>query len=502
MKRSLLLFKTIFLFMVYYLMSSNCAEAQYKIFDFSKAASSGQTLYYKKVSGTTDEVYLCPPYSNSTYGSYAKPSGNVVVPATVNYGGHSYNVTGIYMNPFYSCPNVTSVTFPEGINYCNGIAVFEGCSSLVRINFPASMAFELSWYSCLKGCSSLIEVNYAAGNSRFKSVNGAVFSCDGDSLFLYPSAKNPGNSNFLYNISGSATGGLKYIGGIVWNNYLENVNIPNTVTTIGPGAFYGCSNLKRVVIGDGVKKVGAVAFNACSQIEEVVFGCSVDSIGAFIFRNTDQTQANTSLNTITMKPITPPAGVSQIVNFVHSTPVIVVPCNNFSAYSSLGANPNTCTVVGDYLYEYQMMSSSNGSVSVTQEPSCGNGCILRATAYPHSGKQFKRWQILYPDGTIDQSNTNANLSVEITSNFKITPMFENTVAAEGVNIEDVGIYAYDGKIHFSSVEGNHYASIYSIDGHCVYNGKIHNRYAFQVSSPGIYLVEIAGLGCKKIVVTN
>lgn len=499
MRRSKLLAKTVFLFVCYYLLSSVKAEAQpkYKVFDFSKAAPSGQTLYYKKVSGTTDEVYLCPPYSESSYGSYTKPSGNVVVPETVSYGGHTYNVTGMYTNPFKWCKNLTSVTLPEGMSYFNGTALFRGCTSLERINLPSTMTKEISWSTSLDSCWSLTEVNYAAGNSRYKSGNGVVFSRDGDSLILYPSGKNPGNPNFLQNLAGSAASGLKYIGGLGWNCFLEYVNIPSTATTIGGSAFYGCLKLKRVVISDGVKTVGGSAFSNCPKIEEVTFGCSVESVGQFIFLASNH--PNTSLNTIIMKPHTPPSGVAQIVNGVHSNPVVIVPCNSTDAYSGLEVGYN-CIVVGDYLYEYRMMPSSNGSFTVTQEPSCGNGCILKATATPYSGKRFKKWIIQYPDGTSDGSKTNANLSIEITSNIKITPTFENAVAIEEVNKEDFNVYAYNGKIHFAGLKSNTGVCVYSVDGHLVYKGRIQDNCDVQVPYTGVYIVSIGGIGKKKIVV--
>ncbi len=494
------------LFACFCLVSSVSVDAQpkYQVYDFSKTAPSGQTLYYKKVSGTTDEVYLCTPYSQSSYGSYTKPSGNVVVPETVIYGGHTYNVTGMYLNPFKSCRNLTSVTLPEGMNYFNGTALFKGCTSLETINLPTTMTNGLSWSSCFDSCWSLVEVNYAAGNSVYKSVNGVVFSYDGERLVLYPPGKNPGSPNFLYNLAGSAAGGLKRIGSLAHNRYIEEVNIPNTVTIIGASAFYDCPLLRRVVVGDGVEKVYNNAFGACPQIEEVSFGCSVDSIGQLIFYSIEQPHENTSLRTIIMKPITPPSSILQLINGVSSTPVFVLPCNNMSVYEnalSYYINNGKITVTGDYLYEYQMYTSNSGSVSVTQEPSCWNGCVLKATAYPYSGKRFAKWFIQYPDGTSSSSNTNPNLSMEITSNIRITPLFENAVAIEEAKESDVSIVVNDGLIHIFGSKENTDLSVYSIVGQLVYRGEIHNNCAVKVPSTGVYCVSVGnGMPVKVVVI--
>ena len=42
-------------------------------------------------------------------------SGDIVIPATINYGGTDYTVTGISENAFNGCDNVTSVVISDGI---------------------------------------------------------------------------------------------------------------------------------------------------------------------------------------------------------------------------------------------------------------------------------------------------------------------------------------------------------------------------------------------------
>ncbi len=50
------------------------------------------------------------------------------------------------------------------------------------------------------------------------------------------------------------------------NAYIRNVFIPNTIISIGKGAFYGCFALEAVVIGTDIKSIGEEAFFSPNSI--------------------------------------------------------------------------------------------------------------------------------------------------------------------------------------------------------------------------------------------
>lgn len=68
--------------------------------------------------------------------------------------------------------------------------------------------------------------------------------------------------------------------------YLEEIEFPETLTSIGNYAFAGCSNLKRVSLHEGFKSLGDSAFYYCLQLEEINLPDSVEEIGMYAFSHT------------------------------------------------------------------------------------------------------------------------------------------------------------------------------------------------------------------------
>ncbi len=60
---------------------------------------------------------------------------------------------------------------------------------------------------------------------------------------------------------------------------LTSVTIPNSVTSIGDGAFSDCSGLTSVTIPDSVTSIGDYAFSSCTGLTSVTIPDSVTSIG-------------------------------------------------------------------------------------------------------------------------------------------------------------------------------------------------------------------------------
>lgn len=66
---------------------------------------------------------------------------------------------------------------------------------------------------------------------------------------------------------------------------LASITIPDSVTSIGGGAFYGCSKLTDITIPNSVTSIGDTAFGDCRSLTSVTIPNSVTNIGISPFRS-------------------------------------------------------------------------------------------------------------------------------------------------------------------------------------------------------------------------
>ena len=75
---------------------------------------------------------------------------------------------------------------------------------------------------------------------------------------------------------------------VPWKDYaasITSVILPDGLTNIGLGAFYGCSNLTAIEIPNSVTSIGYQAFCGCHSLASVAMSSNVTSIGEYAFKN-------------------------------------------------------------------------------------------------------------------------------------------------------------------------------------------------------------------------
>ncbi|MDR1552937.1 MAG: leucine-rich repeat domain-containing protein, partial [Prevotellaceae bacterium] len=103
----------------------------------------------------------------------------------------------------------------------------------------------------------------------------------------------------------SVTGAMKDYNGYSrapWYSYRSSITtivIGNGVTSIGDGAFSGCSSLTAVTIPNSVTSIGSYAFAICSSLTAVTIPNNVTSIGDGAFYGCSSLTAVTIPNSVT-----------------------------------------------------------------------------------------------------------------------------------------------------------------------------------------------------------
>jgi hypothetical protein len=115
----------------------------YAYYDFSAVCETGQTLYYTITDAENHYVELsCPGNPNNWFydwSGYTKPTGNIILPENVEYGGVTYSVTSIGSSAFRECYDLTGdLTIPTSVTSI-GPGAFLCCGFTGRLTIPTSV---------------------------------------------------------------------------------------------------------------------------------------------------------------------------------------------------------------------------------------------------------------------------------------------------------------------------------------------------------------------------
>ncbi|MDE6441954.1 MAG: leucine-rich repeat domain-containing protein [Clostridia bacterium] len=170
---------------------------------------------------------------------------NIIIPSTYN----SKPVIAVSEMAFRFCTMQTSITVPKSVKTI-GLLAFEGCIHLKSITLPF--------------------VGDGSGKTNFGCIFGAR-DYDENSRYIPDSLEEViitgGNKIDAYAFNGC--GGS-----------LSSIKLPDSITTIGDGAFTSCSGLFDMKIPDKVTKIGDEVFKFCGNMQSITIPGKITSFGS------------------------------------------------------------------------------------------------------------------------------------------------------------------------------------------------------------------------------
>lgn len=175
-------------------------------------------------------------------------------------------------------------------------AAFNGCAKLTALTIPSTISNigEMAFV----GCDKLKSIYVNAANKNYSSFDGMLFNKDRTTLVCCPGGKTTGleipqsvteiGCGAFYGCTSLTSitlpGSVSTIGEFAFaHTALTRLLVPENVKTIKDSAFFSCTELSDVTLSKGVATVGSMAFADCKKIKSIFVPNTVTSIGSCAF---------------------------------------------------------------------------------------------------------------------------------------------------------------------------------------------------------------------------
>jgi Listeria/Bacterioides repeat len=350
------------------------------------------------------------------------------------------NLTTMASFAFHGCPNLEKLRI-EG-NGVVGHRAFEFCPKLTTVEllgtltigsyafnnsgltgtFPIGLNITSVGVGAFGGCpidGFDVDINH----SRYKDIDGVIFSKDERAILHYPSGRGG-----TYTIPSIVTE-IEHCT-FMYNTLLTEIVIPEGITTIKDAAFFGCTGLTKILLPESLKHIGYQTFRETGLVE-ISIPANVNNIGYKAF------EKNPYLKTVIFNGKTMPEIVFEPFSECDNLENIYLPSNSDDYddldLSELGITGITPDVILGITVDF---NSNGGNINVPQKVFKTATAVKEPTVPSRTGFAFDAW---YNDGTKWNFSQLVTASMTLTAEWnEIIPPTQYTVTLEslaGVTLE-------------------------------------------------------------------
>lgn len=280
---------------------------------------------------------------------------SITIPSSVSDGSRSYTVTRIGDYAFDQHREITSVSFPNTLEYMS-FCSFRWCSGLTSVTIPASLKeFSSSNFS---ECINLESVTIANGSKLTKVGEAAFYNCNKLPSISLPSTVKELGTNAFYRCSSltsftipSSVETIRH-DAFYGCSSLTSIVVPSTVTTLENSVFYGCSSLTTATIPNGLTGIPSYLFYNCEKLASVNIPSGITNIGDWAFYRCKALTAISLPSNLTEIGTGAFQGCESFSSISIPSKVTTVKSSAFRDCTDLTSVtiPSTATTLGDYVF--------------------------------------------------------------------------------------------------------------------------------------------------------
>ena len=191
------------------------------------------------------------------------------------YGKTLVAYPGLRTNETYDIPPGTTSIMEDAFTYMQKPYLRTLSFPSECISIPPSLFYA-------DGLSEVVEYRVAAGNNLFTALDGFLFNNVTGTIVAYPRGREFTVLRMPDSVKSIGEGAFAY------NEKIEEVILPDCLLTIGDYAFEWCVALKKITFGSELKNIGVSSFEACSELQQVTLPISLRVIAPLAFAQSAQ----------------------------------------------------------------------------------------------------------------------------------------------------------------------------------------------------------------------